>query len=376
MVGRTAQRLNLFAVSLAGLAVALAFACTDYDTAGGAADGGGGGVMPPLNKPDASETCSAPKGLCGTTCIDLTKNDRNCGACGITCDNGYMCTAGCCEIACSIGSTACKGVATSADAGADSASDAATSPTDGATTNPSVPYCTNLAIDPANCGTCGNSCVNGKICSAGVCCQNGQAACGGACTVLATDANNCGTCGKVCPAATPICSNGMCTDRYRVTGVQLDVPASTATRGWTACFSEEYSQATPLSAIQAACNKANVMMACRRTGSANFQLLAQAPRSDVFFNTGDANTAKHEANGVAWYWSDNASFGFAPGGLSVDRSNCDYIDSYGGSPQAGIGQGDKRMCTHTSGGSSNDGWRCGRDNSLSSGWERILYHAD
>ena len=173
-----------------------------------------------------------------------------------------------------------------------------------------------------------------------------------------------------------MCINGGCFSHYTTVGIEQNVPEATATQGWTQCYKEQYNGTTSLTAIQIACSKPNVMVACRQVGQPNFQVIAQAPRTDVFFDTGDGQTSKHEANGVAWHWSNNRSIGFAPAGLEVDRSSCDYIDSYAGSPQAGTGQGDKRMCSHTGGGNTTSGWRCGRDSSLGAGWERIMFHAN
>lgn len=375
--GTTRPRSTVLGALLAGASIGVVFACTSYSSA--TDDASDGGTLDPGNDKDGSGTCEAPNKTCGPACVDTTKDDSNCGACGKKCDVGYVCTASNCEIACSIGFSPCRGAVPDGDAGdAGNTNDAQADVTtgDAAATNPTGPYCANLTTDPINCGTCGNTCLGGKICTSGVCCNGDQQACSGACTRVASDPNNCGTCGKVCPANTPFCSAGACIARYTIVGVQLNVPETDATRGWTPCFSEQYDQSTPLAAIMAACSKNNVMMACRQNGAPNLQVLAQAPRGDVFFNTGDGNTAKHEANGVAWYMSDNASFGFAPAGVDIDRNSCDWVDSYAGSAQQGTGQGDKRMCTHTGGGSTQGGWRCGRDNALSTGWQRIFYHTD
>jgi hypothetical protein len=85
------------------------------------------------------------------------------------------------------------------------------SPTSGA------PYCANVATDSANCGTCGNSCTTGQVCNGGVC----TLSCGaltkcspssGApyCANTTTDNTDCGTCGNICPAG-QVCSSGFCT---------------------------------------------------------------------------------------------------------------------------------------------------------------------
>jgi len=63
--------------------------------------------------------------------------------------------------------------------------------------------------------------------------------------------------------------------------VQFQVSAG----GWTICHTEPYNGTAALTTILAACNKANLMMACLPTGSNTYTLLAQAPRADVTFVT-------------------------------------------------------------------------------------------
>lgn len=319
--------------------------------------------------PTGSTKCSVGgKDICVSTATD----NQNCGACGKKCDSGYVCSAGKCELTCTAGYSTCTGVKPASDAGADASGDASVVADAGSV----APYCAKLSEDRSNCGTCGNVCGLSKVCTGGLCCNGNELACGGVCSNVAEDPNNCGSCGKVCPVATPYCSNSVCVDRYVFAGVRTDIAAATATNGWTECFKEQFNQSTPLANIKAACSKSKIMMACRQVGQPNLQVLAQAPRADVFFDTGDGSGARHDANNVSWYWSDNASFGFLPVGATIDRDSCDWVDSYPGSAEVGVGQGDKRMCTHTNGASSDDGWRCGRDNGIGGGWERILYHAD
>lgn len=70
-----------------------------------------------------------------------------------------------------------------------------------------------LAIDPLNCGACGNACTNG-VCSDGTCaCGAGFVDCDGnpstGCeSELATDTSNCGACGHDCAGGA--CSGGEC----------------------------------------------------------------------------------------------------------------------------------------------------------------------
>jgi hypothetical protein len=79
--------------------------------------------------------------------------------------------------------------------------------------------CTSLAVDTANCGTCGHACpVSGATCTNGTCGCNPPKStlCGqdagvqGACADLTSDSHNCGGCGTACADTTPLCSNGSC----------------------------------------------------------------------------------------------------------------------------------------------------------------------
>jgi hypothetical protein len=72
--------------------------------------------------------------------------------------------------------------------------------------------CTNTDFDPANCGTCGNACPTGQLCSAGVCgltCGGGSTLCTDKCVDAQNDPANCGTCGTAC-ASGEVCSAGSC----------------------------------------------------------------------------------------------------------------------------------------------------------------------
>ena len=73
--------------------------------------------------------------------------------------------------------------------------------------------CTDLAIDPLNCGQCNMQCPSSTMCVNGGC----QPICGGttpdvcnnACTDKQTDENNCGQCGMQCGSG-EVCSAGTC----------------------------------------------------------------------------------------------------------------------------------------------------------------------
>jgi hypothetical protein len=97
----------------------------------------------------------------------------------MACANGFVCFDGMCVRRCPPGSTNCSS------------------------------GCVDTAIDPFNCGACGNVCSTG-LCVSGSCvCPTGLTNCHGTCANLATDPTNCGTCGHVCAVGTA-CVNGVC----------------------------------------------------------------------------------------------------------------------------------------------------------------------
>lgn len=65
------------------------------------------------------------------------------------------------------------------------------------------------------------------------------------------------------------------------------------------------------------------------------------------------------------YYSTDWSMGFTNVGEYPNRNSCDT--NSGSYPQ-------HRMCWHSSGGNLNAGWRCGSATSVSSGWNRRIYH--
>ena len=57
--------------------------------------------------------------------------------------------------------------------------------------------CTDVLLDPSNCGTCGNVCSSSQTC------------CSGLCVDLMTNTSNCGTCGNLCTTGES-CVGGSC----------------------------------------------------------------------------------------------------------------------------------------------------------------------
>ncbi|MBI4704160.1 MAG: SUMF1/EgtB/PvdO family nonheme iron enzyme, partial [Deltaproteobacteria bacterium] len=91
--------------------------------------------------------------------------------CGKTCPQGEVCSAGQGGLLCVGGTTKCGS------------------------------KCTDVQLDPGNCGSCGKACAQGEVCSAGLCalvCFGGTIKCGGVCSDTKTDPANCGGCGKAC----------------------------------------------------------------------------------------------------------------------------------------------------------------------------------
>jgi len=125
--------------------------------------------------------CPAPEELCGSTCIDVTTDDANCGMCGNACGGGAACAAGACV---------CGGTQL---------------------------YCGRACIDPrtdpANCGACGTRCRSDQVCRGRSCaCAVGEVECGGVCTDLQTDRLHCGDCTTAC-SSLHVCSGGGCVCR-------------------------------------------------------------------------------------------------------------------------------------------------------------------
>ena len=150
---------------------------------------------------------------------------------------------------------------------------------------------------------------------------------------------------------------------------QRNIPETTVTNGgWQECYKLGYESTANRSTIEAACNRDRVMVACRRDNNATLQLLGQATRRDVFYNTAEKDDGNYTypANGVGWYYGTK-SIGFAYNMDTVSRSSCDNPAS---------GNLDYRLCRHSSNTQIQGGWRCGANTSLSSGWETVWYHAN
>jgi hypothetical protein len=135
----------------------------------------------PASRAGAGTVCPPHQTLCGSKCVKLKRNRKNCGACGHACTKNQICTGGAC-VDCASGTVRCKNT------------------------------CVSTGTDPNNCGACGNVCqaANGTAgCASGVCyiaaCDANYADCNGVYSdgceaYLPNDVNNCGACGNSCAA--------------------------------------------------------------------------------------------------------------------------------------------------------------------------------
>ncbi|MCB9537575.1 MAG: hypothetical protein H6704_15095 [Myxococcales bacterium] len=152
-------------------------------------------------------------------------------------------------------------------------------------------------------------------------------------------------------------------------GIREDLPEADVVRGgFEPCFAGRYDDNQALVAdVLAACDGDVLLLGCRPVGDDTLHLAAMGARADVLFPTGgDANTT-HAHNGVAWYFDDSHSWGFAPEGARVQLNSCDTSNE----------QGPLRMCWHTGGGRLNSGYRCGDELLNGNGqWERVIFQRE
>jgi len=146
-------------------------------------------------------------------------------------------------------------------------------------------------------------------------------------------------------------------------GVRNDVPEDELV-GWERCWSGGYDGPYDLSAILARCDGARLLLGCRPVGKSELRVAAMGERDDVLHDCGIAPGCTHEANGVAWYFSPDHSWGFAAVGDGVDRNSCDTAE--GAHPE-------QRLCWHTGGRNVHPGYRCGNDFPFDASWERLIY---
>jgi hypothetical protein len=152
--------------------------------------------------------CPGMQVNCNGLCIDPSRDDQYCGASGACgagdagsrgtqCPSGQVCVGGICSVSCPGTEINCGG------------------------------KCVDPASDPQHCGatagcgvagagSAGSACAVGGSCNGTCGCPAAEWACGaapGACTDISVDPQNCGACGHACgpyPQATATCGGGAC----------------------------------------------------------------------------------------------------------------------------------------------------------------------
>jgi hypothetical protein len=125
----------------------------------------GSATMPTDMGTGGSGPCGAPRLMCGSTCVDPTFDNNNCGGCGNICSAGFVCQNSLCV---------------------------------------TLPPPPDLSGGPSDAG--------GPVADlgpAGGGCPAGFGACGGGCVNLQTDSANCGNCFMQCSSGT-VCQGGTC----------------------------------------------------------------------------------------------------------------------------------------------------------------------
>ena len=127
---------------------------------------------------------------------------------------------------------------------------------------------------------------------------------------------------------------------YYPYGPQTDVPIDQL-RGWKRCWMTLYNTTDDLiEEVFNKCTGAHLLYGCRNTTD-SFMLLAVGQRSIMLNDTGneDDNTdVVSNDNGVAFYFNNGTSIGFAKEGDVVWKNSCDV----------GEGNDEYRLCWHTS----------------------------
>ena len=123
---------------------------------------------------------------------------------------------------------------------------------------------------------------------------------------------------------------------YYPSGPQYDVPVATLeSAGWTRCFQEPYSTSgeTTIAELQAACDGEYLILTGRVLTSPTLEILAAAPRTDVFTVTPE-NTPRL-VNGTYWYFTPIADGDAQSMGFSTDSEISQYSCDYSGGPVLG-----------------------------------------
>ena len=147
-------------------------------------------------------------------------------------------------------------------------------------------------------------------------------------------------------------------------GIVEDLPeADILAAGFERCYHGLYNDNPAIADILAACEGELLMTGCRAVGAHNLQLAAVGERAFVLADQGREPDPVNVHNGVNWYFSDEFSWGFGPQGEPLNRNSCDVGQTFQ----------ELRMCWHTSNGSLNGGYRCGRQTTFAPDYERMVY---
>ena len=147
-------------------------------------------------------------------------------------------------------------------------------------------------------------------------------------------------------------------------GVQLSLPASFLD-GWTQHFDEGYGHETFHEHLLGVPSSAKWIFVGARDPEGNITIGAVGARDKVLQET--PRNSPHDHNGVAWYLTPNASFGFAPAGCTVSQNEAD----------SGLAeeQGESRLSWHLGGSTGIAGWRAGSSEGLDGEeWRKLLYY--
>ena len=151
-------------------------------------------------------------------------------------------------------------------------------------------------------------------------------------------------------------------------GVQLLLPDSFLA-GWTSHYDEGYTHATKRADL-AVPSSAKWVFVGARSPEGTITIGAVGARDEVLKET--PRNRPHEHNGVAWYLTEGASFGFAPAGCEVHQSDADPLDS--DSDDDMDNQGDFRLSWHLD--NHCGGYRAGciqPDDEEHEGWRKLLF---